>query len=145
MKALLPALLLASSASAPHAAGNATAGWADVRQAIDGFALITNCHVIVGDASGQLFAYQKGNTDLDTSMALFSATKWVSGVAIMTLVQSGALALDDRASDHLPYWTTDPANARSRVTLRQLLGFTSGFSGGVGCGGLLAPDLRVDC
>ena len=41
-----------------------------------------------------------------------------------------------RAHEYVPWWTRDPADAKSNVTLRHLLSFTSGFGGG-------APGLRV--
>ena len=39
--------------------------------------------LIVGDQNGELFAHQKGSVGLDTEMRLYSATKWVSAVAIV--------------------------------------------------------------
>ena len=39
----------------------------------------------------------------------------------------GTLSYDDLASKHLKWWATDPRDSRSRVTLRHLLTFTSGF------------------
>jgi CubicO group peptidase (beta-lactamase class C family) len=110
--------------------------WQAVMDAIDAFALVPNCHVVIGNATGELFAYQKGNVGEDTHMRLYSATKWVSGVTIMAMVEDGTLQLDDLASAYLPYWTTDPEDSRARVTLRHLLGFVSGFSGGSSCSGL---------
>ena len=116
--------------------------WGRVAAAIDAFALVPNCHVIVGDESGELFAHQKGSVGLDTEMRLYSATKWVSAVAIVALVEDEEvpLSLEDLASAHLPFWTADPSDARSRVTLRHLLGFVSGFSGGGSCAGLALPE-----
>ena len=70
-------------------------------------------------------------------MRLFSATKWIAGVTIMAAVEEGHLTLDASPSQFVDYWTTDPADARSRVTLRALLSFTSGFGGGLtACDGL---------
>ena len=111
-------------------------GWQAVMDAIDAFALVPNCHIVIGNGTGELFAYQKGNVGEDTEMRLYSATKWVSGVTIMAMVEDGTLQLDDLASVYLPYWTTDPQDSRARVTLRHLLGFVSGFSGGSSCSGL---------
>jgi CubicO group peptidase (beta-lactamase class C family) len=144
---LLAACAAAGAAAVPHQQhSNSSSGaqppsrrqqdWGAVAAAIDAFALVPNCHVVIGNASGELFSYQKGNVGLDTQMSLFSATKWVSGVTAMAMVEAGLLSLDDLASAHLPYWTTDPEDARSRVTLRHLLGFVSGFSGGGSCAGL---------
>lgn len=38
------------------------------------------------------------------------------------------MSLSDRPQDYLAYWTNDPADPRSQVTLEQLLSFTSGFN-----------------
>ena len=51
----------------------------------------------------------------------------------MRAVEEGFLSLDDLASSHLEYWTVDPEDARSRVTLRHLLSFTSGMGGSTAC------------
>jgi CubicO group peptidase (beta-lactamase class C family) len=89
-------LSLATSAlSAPRAE------WQPVADAVDAFALLGNVHVTIGSAAGILFEHQKGSTGLDTSMRLYSATKWVSGVTVMAAVERGHLGLDDPASAHL--------------------------------------------
>jgi len=47
------------------------------------------------------------------------------------LVEDGTIgSLDDKASAYVPWWTTDPRDNRSAVTLRHLLSFTSGFGSG---------------
>jgi CubicO group peptidase (beta-lactamase class C family) len=108
-------------------------GWEALRVAIDGFDLVPSVAVSVGDDRGELFRHTKGDTGFDTQMSIASATKWVSGVAIMRSVEEGFLSLDDLASTHLAYWTVDPEDARSRVTLRHLLSFASGMSGSTSC------------
>merc|ERR1719313_2530960 len=47
------------------------------------------------------------------------------------LVNDGTIkSLDDPAHKYVTWWTSDPKDKRSRVTLRHLLSFTSGFGGG---------------
>ena len=46
--------------------------WGRVAAAIDAFALVPNCHVIVGDGSGVLFAHQKGSVGLAVMMLTLS-------------------------------------------------------------------------
>lgn len=58
-----------------------------------------------------------------------SASKWVSAVTIMKQVERGLMSLSDRPQRFLPFWTTDPSDARSNITLQHLLSFTSGFAG----------------
>ena len=130
-------LLVASARAAPLLVGVSISpssdAWDSVREAIDEFPLVTDCVVSIGDSRGELFRHTKGATTFDTEMTIFSSTKWVSGVTIMSAVQEGLLSLDDPASQWLQYWTTDPADPRSRVTLRHLLSFTSGMSGSTAC------------
>ncbi|MBI1743820.1 beta-lactamase family protein [Candidatus Acetothermia bacterium] len=61
--------------------------------------------------------------DEHTTVPIVSAAKWLSAATILTLVDEGKLALDDRVSKYLPYFTGD----KSTITLRQLLSHTSGF------------------
>ena len=51
-------------------------------------------------------------------------------MVIMDLVEQGVMSLDDRPQDYLAWWTSDPADPRSEITLEQLLSFTSGFDTG---------------
>jgi len=57
-------------------------------------------------------------------------------------VDEGALALSDSPQRYLTWWTSDATDPRSRVTLEQLLSFTSGLSGG---DGLALGDEGVPC
>lgn len=123
----------ASSAFKFNASKLSNVGWEELRAAIDNFDLVPDVVVSVGDARGELFRHAKGSTSFDTQMTIASATKWVSGVVIMSAVDSGFLSLDDLAYTRLPYWTRDPNDARSRVTLRHLLSFVSGMSGSTAC------------
>lgn len=62
----------------------------------------------------------------DSRWDLASVTKPIVGMAIMSLVESGELTLDDTIADHLPeYGGTDKAS----LTVRDLLTHTSGMPG----------------
>ena len=54
-----------------------------------------------------------------------SATKWLSGAVIMSLVQEGRLRLDDTVGRYLSTFT----GSKSRITIRQLFSHTSGIPG----------------
>jgi len=69
-----------------------------------------------------------------------SSSKMPSALAILGAVKDGYVDLDEPVSTYLHYWTKDPSDRRSRVTLRHLLSFTSGFyanelGGSVNCMG----------
>jgi CubicO group peptidase (beta-lactamase class C family) len=68
-----------------------------------------------------------GLFSVDDSYLIASASKWLTAMVIMNLVEQGVMNLDDRPQDYTPWWTSDPADARSRITLEQLLSFTAGF------------------
>eukprot|EP00657_Telonema_sp_P-1_P012936 TRINITY_DN9858_c0_g1_i1.p1 TRINITY_DN9858_c0_g1~~TRINITY_DN9858_c0_g1_i1.p1 ORF type:complete len:295 (-),score=84.92 TRINITY_DN9858_c0_g1_i1:139-1023(-) len=60
-----------------------------------------------------------------------STSKWPSAMMFAGLVNDGTItSLDDPVSDYVSWWTKDPADPRSTVTLRMLLSFTSGFGDG---------------
>jgi serine-type D-Ala-D-Ala carboxypeptidase/endopeptidase len=60
-----------------------------------------------------------------TEVALASATKWLSGIVIMSLVDDGTLTLDTPVGRYFP---DAPADKRP-ITLRQLMTHTSGLPG----------------
>jgi CubicO group peptidase (beta-lactamase class C family) len=76
------------------------------------------------------FRYQKGNFSSTAITLIASATKMLTGVTILRLVEAGRTSLSDNPQKYLSYWTSGPADPRSRVTLQQLLSFTSGFNAG---------------
>ena len=130
----------APDASAPLAGQEAEAVWSALREAIDA-AAPEELVVIIGDGAGARFTHEKGAT-ATTLYPIASASKLITALMILKLTEEGALSLSDHPQRHLPWWTSDPADPRSRVTLEQLLSFTSGFSGSDG----LAPgDEGVPC
>ena len=86
------------------------------------------------------FTYSKGDSTPATVYLIASASKWLSSAVFMSVVESGALSLDDHPQDYLPFWTTDPNDPRSRITLEQLLSFTSGLPRDVACPMLTTTD-----
>jgi CubicO group peptidase (beta-lactamase class C family) len=64
-----------------------------------------------------------GSYDLSTKVPIASASKWLTGATIMTLVEDGLIDLDEPISTYLPD-TTGPSAA---ITVRQLMSFTSGL------------------
>src|SRR5262245_23192426 len=72
--------------------------------------------LIVHDGQ-QVYWKQFGRWPKDNRVAIASATKWLSGAVIMSLVDSGTLSLDDRASKYLPYMTGEKA----AITIRQMM------------------------
>ena len=65
----------------------------------------------------------------ETVVPIASASKWLSGALIMTLVDEGKLSLDDAVSEYLPEFSGDKAN----ITIRQLFAHTSGLPSETRC------------
>jgi len=132
--------------------------WSAVTKAINDYHM-TDFAVVVSNASGIQYLYEKGNISYtDTVMSKYktsliyapqlcsfshphllpfsrspylldvaSTTKWVSGTMIMRVVASGALKLNDYCHTFFPWWTRNPNDPRSRIQLKHLLSFTSGY------------------
>lgn len=61
---------------------------------------------------------------------LFSATKWVAGMTMLQAVAAGKISLNDNPQKYLSFWTNDPNDPRSKITLQNLLSLTTGFADG---------------
>merc|ERR1712166_1573573 len=121
---LLLAAVVAAAESKPHAK------WKVLRELLQGWEFTTEYAVSVGDASGELFRYEGGNFTMRTLVPTGSTSKWPSAMMVTGLVNDGTVGLDDPVNQHLTWWTKDPSDDRSQVTLRMLLSFTSGFGDG---------------
>ena len=64
-----------------------------------------------------------GRYGTDKVVPIASASKWLSGALIMTLVDEGRISLDDTVSKYLPEFGTDKSN----ITVRHLFAHTSGL------------------
>ncbi len=91
----------------------------DQRSDLDGLSLVTG----VADHVSHL--NHLGQYDSDTVVPLASASKLLSGVLIMMLVDEGLIDLDAPVSDYLPQFTGDKAS----MTTRQMFSHTSGLPG----------------
>jgi len=105
----------------------APAHWAAVCAAFDAIAEPEDVSLQVGDADGVLLTYTRGETSPETFHDIASASKWMASAAILRLVERGELSLDDHPQRYIDWWTDDPGDPRSQVTLAHLLAFTSGF------------------
>lgn len=108
--------------------------WADVTAAVDA-ASTADIHLVIGDATGEIFSYEKGNLPRTETHRLASASKLLSGVTIVRLIEAGTMSLGDHPQDYIPWWTSDAGDDRSLITLEDLLSFKSGFNYKPGLGG----------
>ena len=70
------------------------------------------------------------SSNVTASHELYSGTKSLVGLMAAAAVKDKLLRLDERASDTLPEWLTDPE--KSKITIRELLSMTSGHAQKVG-------------
>jgi|SRR5688572_5093500 len=70
-----------------------------------------------------------GGFAADKVVPIASASKWLSGALIMTLVDEGKISLDDSVSKYLPLF----ANEKSNITIRHLFAHTSGLPAEARC------------
>eukprot|EP00039_Didymoeca_costata_P027200 m.17735 g.17735 ORF g.17735 m.17735 type:complete len:445 (+) comp6095_c0_seq1:156-1490(+) len=100
----------------------------DVKNALENSNL-NGAYFIVGGLDEEYFAYKKGFVQKTTNFASASSIKWVSAAVILKVVEDGKMNLSDNPQKFLSWWTNDPNDERSKVTLTELLAFKSGFNG----------------
>jgi len=84
--------------------------------------------VNVGDHTGTLFEWSTPGFSMDTTrMPGASLSKWPASVMISGLVNDGIMSFDDRVNKYVTWWAKEDEDPRSKVTLRHLLSFTSGY------------------
>lgn len=107
--------------------------WERVRAVLDSSEL-TDFVVLVGTANGPVFSYSKGRwNETSPAIPIASASKWWTAATILSLVEEGSMALDDNPQKYISWWTSDPADPRSQITLEHLIAMTAGFQGEPPC------------
>ena len=93
--------------------------------------------VVFEHAVGTLDVETGAPLRMDSLMRIYSMTKPITSVAVMTLVEEGKLLLDAPVSTHFPEWKElkvledgEQAPAKAAITARHLLMHTSGLTYG---------------
>lgn len=81
----------------------------------------------VGDASGILFEYSNGNMSMDVVLDLASGSKWPAVTALVACFAANNISLDDPLHKYLDWWSADPSDETSLVTIRHVLSMTTGM------------------
>jgi serine-type D-Ala-D-Ala carboxypeptidase/endopeptidase len=76
-----------------------------------------------------IYQHDFGTFGPTTTIPIASASKWISGAVIMSLVDDGVISLDDTVSQYLPDWT----GTEGTITIRQLFSHTSGLADSNDC------------
>jgi CubicO group peptidase (beta-lactamase class C family) len=138
-KILLLSLLLVFASIT--AAQNTDELWKVVSDKINGSS-VARMYVIIGDARGTVFKQTKGDIADGTQLVIASASKWMSTLVIMNLIEEGTLSLSMKPSEVIPWWTNDQADNRTKVTVQHLLSFQSGFNTDNAC--LVTRDMELE-
>jgi len=102
-------------------------GWEGVRSMLRAYFPLRDMAFSAGDATGRKFTFEKGNINMSSEMFVASSSKFPASLAIVGAVADGHLSFATHAHEVLSWWRPDASDKRSRVTLRHLLSFTSGF------------------
>lgn len=101
--------------------------WSLVRGILKIYAPIPDMAFSAGTAEGRKFVYEKGKINMSSPLAMASSSKFPVAMAIAGCVADGYITFDTKPHEIWSWWSSDAKDPRSRVTLRQLLSFTSGF------------------
>ena len=82
---------------------------------------------------GRRYIFNRGGSTLQTSYESKSASKMISAVIILRLVEQDSLALSDRPQDRIADWPIPSSDPLFGMTLAQLLSFTSGLKINLPC------------
>ena len=82
--------------------------------------------VVLVSQHGQLIYKKEIGLHANDRRVIASASKWLSGAVIMSLVDEGKLSLTDTVGKFLPLFTK---YHKGNITIRQLFSHTSGFPG----------------
>ena len=79
--------------------------------------------------------FYKGGVDKDTLFPTASLSKWITALAVMSLVEKSLVHLDAPISDYLTRWQLPNSGFDNNgVTVRRLLSHTAGLTDGLGFG-----------
>ena len=81
------------------------------------------CALVIVKDEKVIYRKGFGSHGPDRVIPVASASKWLAGAVIMSLIDEGKLSLDDHVSKYLPEFTDD----KSAITIRQLFAHTSGL------------------
>ncbi|WP_342248996.1 serine hydrolase domain-containing protein [Sphingomonas sp. OTU376] len=127
-RAQLPAASVGTALSVqPQAQAALVDKCAPIRAAVDA-ARLQNVAIVFGNGQGEICRYKKGAIEYNQKLALASATKLLTGILSYRMIQAGKITAAAKPQQYFGYWTNSASDNRSKITLEQLLAFTSGFN-----------------
>jgi len=122
MRTLLPAGIFATLTAAHAGTCDFSGATARTQQLLQA-ANLTDAGVIIGTSRGVLLKQYFGAYDDTTKVPVASASKLLSGVRIMQLVDRGAIDLDAPVSTYLSEFTA----TKGTMTMREMFSHTAGY------------------
>lgn len=98
------------------------------------------CYAVIHVDGQEVYAKGWGGYTGNTRTLIASCSKWLSGAVLMSMVDQGALKLEDTVGKFLPIFTT---YGKGKITLAQLFSHTSGFPGNSSQGYESDPTLTL--
>ncbi len=83
-----------------------------------------NVIVKIEQEGNSIYDFQTGVIEPNSSIAIASATKWLSGAVILSLAEDGFFSLDDSLGMYLPIFTE---NGKGHITIRQAFSMSCGM------------------
>ena len=102
--------------------------YAPIQSRMESFSDVNGVTLLIGDANGVTFSFERGDITATTELRIASASKMFFGWIIWSLTETGELSLTTQPQNNISEWPDDDTTGRSDITLDQLLGFTSGFN-----------------
>lgn len=100
---------------------------AALRDGLDSAMTDTDFTLLLRCEPGGDFVHSVGDSAATKIYESASTSKWVTAATILRLVDKGVLDLSDHPQKYISFWTSDASSPLSKITLAQLLSFTSGL------------------
>ena len=92
-----------------------------------GYALVVGDSVVLTGSVGHADINDNITADANTPYMLASLSKTFIAAALLKLIESGALSLDDPVNDHLPWTLDNPRVSGEVIRVSHLVTHTSGL------------------
>jgi CubicO group peptidase (beta-lactamase class C family) len=126
-------LAVACSKSQPHATPSQSSPAADplaaaIAEVMNSYTTTANVRAVIVDVNGRPRFERYYSSSAAESRSSYSVTKSVTSTLVGIAISEGRLRLDERLAQMLPRYAAEMTPSVARVTLRQLLTHTAGFT-----------------
>jgi CubicO group peptidase (beta-lactamase class C family) len=131
--ALCVLLVVACSSSRPNAAPSPSSTAADplaaaIAEVMNSYTTLGNVRAVIVDVDGRPRFERYYSSSAAESRSIYSVTKSVTSTLVGIAISEGRLRLDESLAQMLPRYAAEMKPGVARVTLRQLLTMTGGFT-----------------